>query len=192
MVTDNDPRPAPTKRWVTRKKAEVVSAVVAGLFTLEEVLARFDLTYGEYHKWRRYLEKRGTAELLTSLKKCRKQSGAKRLPDERELSIGAYTLDREARKLTVGEVSVSFSPKECDLFALLFVNRGGLVTRNRILVALYDAPENEREEAIIDLFVFKVRNKLKTMPGGVNIVTVRGFGYRLIINERTHNRLSFR
>ena len=43
----SDLPPANTRRWVIRRKAEVVTAVRGGLLTLEEALARYGLTEEE-------------------------------------------------------------------------------------------------------------------------------------------------
>jgi hypothetical protein len=44
--------PAPeTKRWVPRRKAEVVAAVRGGLITLEDACARYALTVEEFVSW---------------------------------------------------------------------------------------------------------------------------------------------
>jgi hypothetical protein len=52
--------PAPdTKRWVVRRKAEVVAAVSGGLLTLDEVLARYGLTLEEFASWQRAVDRSG-------------------------------------------------------------------------------------------------------------------------------------
>jgi hypothetical protein len=44
--------PAPgTKRWVIRRKAEVIAAVRGGLLSLEEACNRYMLTVDEYLSW---------------------------------------------------------------------------------------------------------------------------------------------
>ena len=43
LTLDNLPAPG-TKRWVVRRKAEVVAAVNGGLLTIDEVCERYDLT----------------------------------------------------------------------------------------------------------------------------------------------------
>ncbi|MGZ3326824.1 MAG: CtrA inhibitor SciP, partial [Xanthobacteraceae bacterium] len=44
--------PAPgTKRWVIRRKAEVVAAVRGGLLSLEEACSRYTLTVEEFLSW---------------------------------------------------------------------------------------------------------------------------------------------
>ena len=49
--------PAPgTKRWVIRRKAEVVAAVRGGLLSLEEACSRYTLTVEEFLSWQ-YLDR---------------------------------------------------------------------------------------------------------------------------------------
>ena len=52
--------PAPgTKRWVIRRKAEVVAAVRAGLLSLEEACARYTLSVEEFLSWQRLVDSHG-------------------------------------------------------------------------------------------------------------------------------------
>ena len=47
--------PAPgTKRWVIRRKAEVVAAVRGGLLSLEEACSRYTLTVEEFLSWQAF------------------------------------------------------------------------------------------------------------------------------------------
>lgn len=52
------PRPD-TKRWVTRRKAEVVIAVRGGLLSIEDACKRYKLTLDEFLSWQRSIEKHG-------------------------------------------------------------------------------------------------------------------------------------
>lgn len=62
-----DSLPAPnTKRWVIRRKAEVVAAVRGGLLTLDEACERYSLTTEEFLSWQRAIEKHGLAGLRTT------------------------------------------------------------------------------------------------------------------------------
>ena len=59
--------PAPgTKRWVIRRKAEVVAAVRGGLISLDEALERYSLTNDEFLSWQRSIERHGMAGLRTT------------------------------------------------------------------------------------------------------------------------------
>jgi hypothetical protein len=55
--------PPETKRWVVRRKAEVVAAVNGGLLSLEEACNRYSLSVEEFMSWRRAVEKHGTRGL---------------------------------------------------------------------------------------------------------------------------------
>ena len=51
--------PANTRRWVVRRKAEVVAAVNGGLLTIDEVLDLYDLTLEEFASWQRAVDRSG-------------------------------------------------------------------------------------------------------------------------------------
>jgi hypothetical protein len=52
--------PAPdTKRWVPRRKAEVVAAVRGGILSLDEACVRYALTVEEFLSWQRNVERYG-------------------------------------------------------------------------------------------------------------------------------------
>ncbi|HEX3431337.1 MAG TPA: DUF1153 domain-containing protein [Rhizomicrobium sp.] len=56
--------PSPgTKRWVIRRKAEVVAAVRGGLLSLDEACRRYTLTVEEFLAWQRAIERFGLAGL---------------------------------------------------------------------------------------------------------------------------------
>ncbi len=51
--------PANTKRWVVRRKAEVVAAVNGGLLSIDEACARYGLTLEEFASWQRAIDRSG-------------------------------------------------------------------------------------------------------------------------------------
>lgn len=58
--------PVDTKRWVIRRKAEVVAAVRGGLLSLEEACARYRLSVEEFLSWQRMIEAHGLQGLRTT------------------------------------------------------------------------------------------------------------------------------
>jgi hypothetical protein len=59
--------PSPdTKRWVIRRKAEVVAAVRGGLLSLDEACSRYALNNDEFLSWQYYLDRYGFAGLRTT------------------------------------------------------------------------------------------------------------------------------
>jgi hypothetical protein len=55
-----------TKRWVIRRKAEVVAAVRGGLLSLEEACERYKLTVDEFLSWQRSIDRHGINGLRAS------------------------------------------------------------------------------------------------------------------------------
>lgn len=59
--------PAPgTKRWVIRRKAEMIAAVRGGLPSLEEACSRYMLTVDEFLSWQSSIDQYGLAGLRTT------------------------------------------------------------------------------------------------------------------------------
>jgi hypothetical protein len=65
-LTVADLPPDDTKRWVIRRKAEVVAAVRGGLLSLEEACSRYTLTVEEFLAWQRTIDRHGLAGLRTT------------------------------------------------------------------------------------------------------------------------------
>lgn len=62
----NDLPPPNTRRWVIRRKAEVVAAVRGGLLSIKEACARYTLTVEEYLLWEHAVDQHGPAGLRTT------------------------------------------------------------------------------------------------------------------------------
>jgi hypothetical protein len=58
-LTIADLPPRDTKRWVIRRKAELVAAVRGGLLSLEEACERYTLTVDEFLSWQRLVDRHG-------------------------------------------------------------------------------------------------------------------------------------
>lgn len=65
-LTVADLPPPNTRRWVIRRKAEVVAAVRGGLLSLEEACRRYTLTTEEFLSWQESIEQYGLAGLRTT------------------------------------------------------------------------------------------------------------------------------
>ena len=76
-LTLADLPPPSTRRWVIRRKAEVVAAVRGGLLSLDDACKRYTLTVEEFLAWQHAIDRFGLAykaELAAFLDCCR--SGA--------------------------------------------------------------------------------------------------------------------
>ncbi len=65
-LTIADLPPKETKRWVIRRKAEVIAAVRGGLLSLEDACERYMLTVEEYLSWQRSIDRHGLRGLKTT------------------------------------------------------------------------------------------------------------------------------
>ena len=62
-LTIDDLPPPDTKRWVVRRKAEVVAAVRNGLISLEQACARYTLSVEEFASWQHLVDNYGVRGL---------------------------------------------------------------------------------------------------------------------------------
>ncbi|MHB2265837.1 winged helix-turn-helix domain-containing protein [Aliihoeflea sp. PC F10.4] len=84
--------------------------------------------------------------------------------------------------VNAGQFAV-LTPQEKTLFQKLRSAGGRLVTRQSLLEELYQLEAHEPEIKIVDVYVCKIRRKLK--PLGLTILTEWGKGYRFVpVTER--------
>jgi Protein of unknown function (DUF1153) len=65
-LTVADLPPPTTRRWVVRRKAEVVAAVRGGLLSLDDACKRYTLTMDEFLSWQASIDEYGLAGLRTT------------------------------------------------------------------------------------------------------------------------------
>ncbi len=65
-LTINDLPPPDTKRWVIRRKAQVVAAVRGSLLSLDKACARCGLSFEEFLAWQMSIDRGGLAALRTT------------------------------------------------------------------------------------------------------------------------------
>lgn len=72
-----------TKRWVPRRKAEIVAAVHSGALSLEEACHRYMLTADEFASWEKSFERYGRPGLrITRIQDYRMRSPLITRPEE--------------------------------------------------------------------------------------------------------------
>ena len=65
-LTVADLPPPSTRRWVIRRKAEVVAAVRGGLLSIDEACERYNLSLEEFMGWQASIDRDGLAGLRTT------------------------------------------------------------------------------------------------------------------------------
>lgn len=100
-------------------------------------------------------------------------------PASAVLRVGALTLDRERREVTLRGVPVELTPTEFELLATLMAAPGRVFSRAALLEAAQGVAF-EAYERTVDAHIKNLRRKIEPDPADPQyIVTVRGAGYRL-------------
>ena len=96
--------------------------------------------------------------------------------------IGSLRLDPERRIVTVGEAEVHLTPREYELLKVLLAHAGRVVTRGRLLRAVWGTAYAE-EGHYLHVYVGQIRRKLAALdPEGALadlLVAEPGVGYRV-------------
>ncbi len=92
------------------------------------------------------------------------------------LTHGALTYDQTGRTARLNGEPIELSAREVSLLEILLQRAGRLVSKEQLVNHLCEWGEEVSGNAI-EVYVHRLRKKLE--PGGVQIVTVRGLGYRL-------------
>ena len=94
------------------------------------------------------------------------------------LAEGDLSLDPAAKRAWRAGTELHLSPKEFALLELFLRHPGDVLTRSRIIEALWDFAYDGGSN-IVDQYVNYLRRKIDTPFGRHDIETVRGMGYRL-------------
>lgn len=98
--------------------------------------------------------------------------------------LGALTVDRRTRQVTVHGRPVALAPKEFDLLALLAEDPGAVYSRQQILDQVWE-PHYFGPTKTLDVHVAAVRRKL---GNPAVIETIRRVGFRLVCTELGRTR----
>jgi DNA-binding response OmpR family regulator len=105
-----------------------------------------------------------------------------RAPDDSPAAVyvlGGLELDAARHRVTVGGREVPLSSLELRLLQVLLEADGRVLSRDRLLDALYGHAEGDVTDRAIDVYVKRLREKLGDDPDAPRYVaTVRGAGYR--------------
>lgn len=94
------------------------------------------------------------------------------------LEAGDLILNTSTRDVSRGGQKISLTPREYSLLEFLIRQKGRVVTRQRMLDAIWGF-DAEVEENTVEAFIRLLRNKVDVSPASKLIHTVRGIGYTL-------------
>ncbi len=95
---------------------------------------------------------------------------------ETTITSGALTFDRSSLQVCVDEEEIELSKKERDLLLLFLTNNGRVLSRERILNAVWGLNADPLTN-VVDVYVGRLRRKIGVE--GARIVTLRNVGYRM-------------
>jgi two-component system, OmpR family, KDP operon response regulator KdpE len=124
----------------------------------------------------------GLAELRSRMAAVLRRSAGPAAESDGAIELGPIRLDPARRVATVGGAPVELTPREYELLKTLLANQGRLVTKQRLLRAVWGTAY-ANEEHYLHVYVSRLRRKLEAAdPGGEIrrlIVAEPGVGYRV-------------
>jgi DNA-binding response OmpR family regulator len=119
------------------------------------------------------------AELVVRVKAILRRSGGPRPPVA--LRLGDVEIDRERHEARRNGHPLTMTTAEFRLLAALAEAEGRVLTRERLLDALYGPSASDALDRTIDVYVGRLRERLGDDPERPRyIATVRGVGYRAV------------
>lgn len=112
-------------------------------------------------------------ELVARLQALLRRSGA-----EPVIGTGGLGLDPAERTISAGGVSVALTPTEFRLLGALAARRGKPLTRLELIRAAWPHGAIVHDNTL-DVYIARVRRKLRLLPDTLELATVHGTGYRL-------------
>ncbi|MBM7583573.1 two-component system phosphate regulon response regulator PhoB [Bacillus pakistanensis] len=99
----------------------------------------------------------------------------------KKMSIGGLTIKPEKGEVTYKGEMIDLTAFEFLILYYLMVNHGQVISRDQLLDYLYKAQEKVVTERTIDVHVRHLRKKLHLLALDHYIQTVRGMGYKFVI-----------
>lgn len=119
-------------------------------------------------------------ELIVRIKNIFKRYNASNESTMKEESVKLLDVEinPQGRTVKVGEVPMTLTTKEFELFLFLAQNKNIPFTREQLLEKIWGY-EYDGENRIIDDVIKRLRKKLKDMSSNLTITTVWGYGYKI-------------
>lgn len=108
---------------------------------------------------------------------------------ENQISLGALVIYPDKYEVTLNGESISLRPKEFEVLLYLARKPGVVMTRDDLMNAVwgFDYIGGQRT---VDVHVSSLRKKLELDPESVHIDSIRGVGYKLVVNKKKSAHLS--
>ena len=120
-------------------------------------------------------------ELLVRMEAVLRRAGRarQRRPEEDVLRLGDMTIDKSRRQVRIGADRVGLTATEFNLLAFLASDPERVFSRQELGRSIW-GKDDVGEGRMVDVHIRRLRQKLEDVQGDIpQIVTVRGFGYKL-------------
>ncbi|WP_178021701.1 response regulator transcription factor [uncultured Paenibacillus sp.] len=131
----------------------------------------------------------GVAELLARVAAVLRRSSGQEERDKpaqqenSQIALGALTIYPEKYEVTLNGEGITLRPKEFEVLLYLARKPGVVMTRDDLMNAVwgFDYIGGQRT---VDVHVSSLRKKLELDPQSVHIDSIRGVGYKLVVNKK--------
>ncbi len=124
----------------------------------------------------------GTDELRARVGALLRRAGGAAADPVGVIRLGPISLDAGARRVTVQGATVELTPREYELLKVIVSSRGRLLTRGRLLRAVWGTAYSD-EAHYLHVYVSRLRRKLEAADPSADtaglIVAEPGVGYRI-------------
>ncbi|MCY9513003.1 response regulator transcription factor [Paenibacillus apiarius] len=108
-----------------------------------------------------------------------KQFNTRRLPNENEIQIDDLVINIATHSVTVDDIPVKLTPREFSILKLLAMNRGIVLSMEKIYQEVWNEPFMESKNTVM-VHIRKIREKIeKDNQSPKYIKTVWGIGYKM-------------
>ena len=152
--------------------------ILSAMDALEDVIAGLRMGADDY------MTKPFSFEELLARVETVMRRGTSVAAEERVISAGALTFDRESLRFSVNEQDIKLTAKELAIIELLMSNPGTLFSRERILSNVWGMNMDPLTN-VVDVYIGKLRKKIDVKGEPSYIETVRGLGYRLNVESES-------
>ncbi|MFF2878186.1 response regulator transcription factor [Gottfriedia sp. NPDC057991] len=104
------------------------------------------------------------------------------LLSDKNIFVGNLTINQVKYEISANDQSITLPLKEFELLMKLASQAGRIFTRNDLIEQIWGL-DYEGDERTVDVHIKRVRERLRELKATVEIVTIRGLGYKLEENH---------
>jgi DNA-binding response OmpR family regulator len=104
------------------------------------------------------------------------------LLSDKNIFVGNLTINQVKYEISANDQSITLPLKEFELLLKLASQAGRIFTRNDLIEQIWGL-DYEGDERTVDVHIKRVRERLRELKATVEIVTIRGLGYKLEENH---------